>query len=65
EKEFEKRLGEVRLKTLAVLANEMLMEGRDFIINVKEAANTRLSTGPYVYQIETNSGNFSKSIVIS
>ena len=50
---------------VAVLANEMLMEGRDLIINVKEAANTRLSTGPYVYQIETNSGNFSKSIVIS
>ncbi|WP_109301710.1 DUF1501 domain-containing protein [Aquimarina sp. AU474] len=50
---------------VATLANEMLMEGVDMVINVKESAATRLSTGPYVYQIQTNNGNFSKSIVIS
>ncbi len=50
---------------VATLANEMLMEGVDFVINVKEAAKTRLSTGPYVYQIQTNNGNYSKSIIIS
>ncbi|MCK8523765.1 DUF1501 domain-containing protein [Aquimarina sp. D1M17] len=50
---------------VATLANEMLMEGVNMVVNVKESANTRLSTGPYVYQIQTNNGNFSKSIVIS
>ncbi len=50
---------------VATLANEMLMEGVDLVINVKESAKTRLSTGPYVYQIQTNNGNYSKSIVIS
>lgn len=50
---------------VAVLFNEMLIEGRDLIINVKELANTRLSTGPYVYRIQTNTGEFSRSIVIS
>ncbi len=50
---------------VATLANEMLMEGVDMVINVKESAQTRLSTGPYVYQIQTNNGNYSKSIVIS
>ncbi|MBL0683973.1 DUF1501 domain-containing protein [Aquimarina mytili] len=50
---------------VATLANEMLMEGVDLVINVKEAAKTRLSTGPYVYQIQTNNGNYSKSIIIS
>ncbi len=50
---------------VATLANEMLMEGVDMVINVKESANTRLSTGPYVYQIKTNNGDYSKSIIIS
>ncbi len=50
---------------VATLANEMLMEGVDMRINVKESANTRLSTGPYVYQIRTNNGDYSKSIIIS
>lgn len=50
---------------VATLANEMLMEGVNLNINVKESASTRLSTGPYVYQIQTNNGNYSKSIVIS
>ena len=50
---------------VATLSNEILMENNDLVINVKEAANTRLSTGPYVYQIQTNSGNYSRSIIIS
>ncbi|WP_109437940.1 MULTISPECIES: DUF1501 domain-containing protein [Aquimarina] len=50
---------------VAILSNEMLMEGDDLVIDVKQAASTRLSTGPYVYQIQTNIGNFSRSIVIS
>ncbi|WP_281987884.1 DUF1501 domain-containing protein [Aquimarina aggregata] len=50
---------------VATLSNEMLMEGVNLVINVKESANTRLSTGPYVYRIETNNGEFSKSIIIS
>ncbi len=50
---------------VATLANEMLMEGVDLIINVKDSANTRLSTGSYVYLIKTNNGEFSKSIIIS
>lgn len=50
---------------VAILSNEMLMEGDDLVIDVKQAAGTRLSTGPYVYQIQTNIGNFSRSIVIS
>ncbi|WP_025742617.1 DUF1501 domain-containing protein [Aquimarina pacifica] len=50
---------------VATLSNEMLMEGDELIINVKESANTRLSTGPYVYLIETNGGNYSRSILIS
>ncbi len=50
---------------VAILSNDMLMEGRDLQIDVKDAAKTRLSTGPYVYQIQTNIGNFSRSIVIS
>ena len=49
---------------VATLRNEMLLEG-EYVINVKEAANTRLSTGPYVYQIQTGNGNYSKSIIIS
>jgi len=49
---------------VATLANEMLMARRDLVINVKESANARLSTGPYVYRIQTNGGNYSKSIVI-
>ncbi|TPN83906.1 DUF1501 domain-containing protein [Aquimarina algicola] len=50
---------------VATLSNDMLMERAELIINVKEAANTKLSTGPYIYRIKTNSGNFSKSIIIS
>ncbi|MBQ0734889.1 DUF1501 domain-containing protein [Aquimarina celericrescens] len=50
---------------VATLANEMLMEGVNMVINVKDSANTRLSTGPYVYQIKTNNGDYSKSIIIS
>ncbi|MBP2833166.1 DUF1501 domain-containing protein [Aquimarina sp. U1-2] len=50
---------------VATLANEMLMERRNLVINVKESAKTRLSVGPYVYRIQTNSGNYSKSLVIS
>ncbi len=50
---------------VATLANDMLVEGVDLVINVKETAQTRLSTGPYVYQIQTNNGNYSKSILIS
>ncbi len=50
---------------VATLSNEMLMEGSELIINVKESANTRLSAGPYVYLIETSGGNYSRSILIS
>ncbi len=50
---------------VATLRNEMLMEGDELVINVKESANTRLSTGPYVYRIQTNNGDYSKSILIS
>lgn len=49
---------------VATLRNEVVMEG-ELIIDVKQSANTRLSTGPYVYRIETNKGNYSKSILIS
>jgi len=50
---------------VATLSNEMLMEGSELIINVKEAAQTRLSTGPYVYLIQTSGGDYSKSLLIS
>lgn len=50
---------------VAILRNEVLTEGNDLVIDVKQAAETRLSTGPYVYQIQSNIGNFSRSIVIS
>ncbi|WP_062056924.1 DUF1501 domain-containing protein [Aquimarina longa] len=49
---------------VATLKNEVLIEGQHSI-DVKASANTRLSTGPYVYRIETNKGNYSKSILIS
>ncbi|MBG6132770.1 uncharacterized protein (DUF1501 family) [Aquimarina sp. EL_43] len=49
---------------VATLRNEVLTEG-EHVIDVKQSANTRLSTGPYVYQIQTNNGNYSKSILIS
>jgi hypothetical protein len=49
---------------VATLRNEVLMEGQH-VIDVKQSANTRLSTGPYVYQIQTNRGNYSRSILIS
>ncbi len=50
---------------VATLANEVMTEGRQTPIDIKEAAKTRLSTGPYVYRIQTNSGDYSKSIVIT
>ncbi|GGX12344.1 DUF1501 domain-containing protein [Aquimarina muelleri] len=49
---------------VATLRNEVVMEG-ELIIDVKQSANTRLSTGPYIYRIETNKGNYSRSILIS
>ncbi|WP_299258581.1 DUF1501 domain-containing protein [uncultured Aquimarina sp.] len=49
---------------VATLRNEMLLEG-DHIIDVKESAGTRLSTGQYVYRIETGTGEFSRSLMIS
>ncbi|MDY8136997.1 DUF1501 domain-containing protein [Aquimarina sp. 2201CG5-10] len=49
---------------VATLRNEILMEG-EHVINVKESADNRLSTGPYVYQIQTGGGNYSRSIIIS
>jgi len=49
---------------VATLRNEMLLEGQH-IIDVKEATDTRLSTGQYVYLIETNNGDFSRSLLIS
>ena len=49
---------------VATLRNEMLLEG-DHIINVKESAGTRLSTGQYLYRIETGTGEFSRSLLIS
>ncbi|KAA1246204.1 DUF1501 domain-containing protein [Aquimarina sp. RZ0] len=49
---------------VATLRNEMLMEGQH-VINVNEAANVRLSTGQYVYRIETATEEFSKALLIS
>ncbi|WP_378180990.1 DUF1501 domain-containing protein [Aquimarina sp. SS2-1] len=49
---------------VATLRNEMLLEGQH-IINVKESAGNRLSTGQYIYRIETGTGEFSKSLLIS
>jgi len=49
---------------VATLRNEMLLEG-SHVINVKEDAGTRLSTGQYVYRIETGTGEFSKALLIS
>ncbi|MEW7277967.1 DUF1501 domain-containing protein [Aquimarina sp. 2201CG1-2-11] len=49
---------------VATLRNEVLMEGQ-YVIDVKQSANLRLSTGPYVYRIETNSGDYSRSLLIS
>ncbi|SEM06927.1 Por secretion system C-terminal sorting domain-containing protein [Aquimarina amphilecti] len=49
---------------VATLRNEMLLEG-EHVIDVKESSGTRLSTGQYVYRIETGAGEFSKSLLIS
>lgn len=49
---------------VATLRNEMMIEG-EHIIDVKQSANARLSTGPYVYQIQSSIGDYSRSIVIS
>lgn len=49
---------------VATLRNEMLLEG-EHVIDVKASAETRLSTGQYVYRIETGSGEFSKALLIS
>ncbi len=50
---------------VATLVNEVMTEGSQDPINIREMAKTRLSTGPYVYRIQTNNANYSKSIVIS
>lgn len=48
---------------VATLKNEMLFEG-EHIINIKEAAKTRLNTGQYVYRISTGKESYSKSVMI-
>ncbi|MBQ4818961.1 DUF1501 domain-containing protein [Aquimarina sp. MMG016] len=50
---------------VATLRNEMMMEGVAYSINVKDEAKTRLSTGQYVYLIQTNDTEYSKSLIIS
>lgn len=49
---------------VATLRNEVLFEG-SHEIDVKETAQTRLSTGQYVYRIETNGASYSRSLLIS
>ena len=49
---------------IATLRNEMLNRG-NHVIDIRQAANTTLSTGQYVYQIQSNIGNYSKSVIIS
>ncbi|MBW1298536.1 DUF1501 domain-containing protein [Aquimarina litoralis] len=49
---------------VATLRNEMLLEG-EHVIDVKASSGTRLSTGQYVYRIETGTGEFSRSLLIS
>ncbi len=49
---------------VATLRNEILTEGQH-TINVNESAQTRLHTGQYIYRIETNTGDFSKTLMIS
>jgi len=49
---------------VATLRNDVLTEGQHRI-NIREAANARLSTGQYIYRIETNQGDFSSPLMIS
>jgi len=50
---------------VATLRNEMMMEGVAYAINVKEEADNRLSTGQYIYIIQTNDIEYSRSLLIS
>lgn len=48
---------------IATLKNEILIEG-DHLINVKDAAKTRLAEGFYAYRIRMNKQNYSKPVMI-
>lgn len=48
---------------VTVLKNDVLFPGEQ-TINVREAANTRLHTGQYIYRITVGGESYSKSIVI-
>ncbi|WGD35561.1 DUF1501 domain-containing protein [Olleya sp. YS] len=57
------KLYDILGKEVATLKNDMLFAG-EHEINVKEAAQTRLSTGQYIYRISIGQQHYSKSIII-
>ncbi|RAJ18100.1 DUF1501 domain-containing protein [Olleya aquimaris] len=57
------KLYDILGKEVTTLKNEMLLAG-EHEINVKETAQTRLSTGQYIYRISVGQQHYSKSIII-
>ncbi len=50
-------------REIATLKNEVLFPG-DYDIDVKKEAQTRLSTGQYIYRISVGNKNYSRSIIL-
>ncbi|MBT8305159.1 MAG: DUF1501 domain-containing protein [Bacteroidia bacterium] len=48
---------------VATLMNELLMSG-EHTLDIKEKAQTRLSTGQYIYRISVGTDNYSKSVLV-